>query len=107
MAVNAPAAGMAPVAPRTLEDARLPEPMLIELLLRHLSRAGELRAGEIAWRLGVALSVIEPTLDFLRGEKLVEVPRRGSFDADVAYALARPSTSAATSDRRRCRWATT
>ena len=87
MAVNAPGAGMAPVAPRTLEDAHLPEPMLIELLLRHLSRAGELRAGEIAWRLGVALSVIEPTLDFLRGEKLVEVPRRGSFDADVAYAL--------------------
>ncbi|MCM5572087.1 ATP-binding protein [Burkholderiaceae bacterium FT117] len=61
--------------------------MLIELLLRHLARAGELRAGELAWRLGVALAVIEPTLNFLRGEKVVEVPRRGSFDADVAYAL--------------------
>lgn len=78
---------LAPLAPRTLEEARLPEPMLIELLLRHLARAGELRAGEIAGRLAVALSVIEPTLDFLRAEKLVEVPRRGSFDADVAYAL--------------------
>lgn len=74
-------------APRTLEEARLPEPMLIELILRHLARAGELRAGEIAYRLGVALSVIEPTLGFLRAEKLVEVPRRGSFDADVSYQL--------------------
>lgn len=74
-------------APRTLEEAHLPEPMLIELILRHLARAGELRAGEIAHRLGVALSVIDPTLGFLRTEKLVEVPRRGSFDADVSYQL--------------------
>ncbi|TXL66066.1 ATP-binding protein [Zeimonas arvi] len=79
--------GHAPVPPRTLDEAHLPEPMLIELLLRHLARAGELKAGELAWRLGVALSVIEPTLNFLRIEKVVEVPRRGSFDADVSYAL--------------------
>lgn len=85
--LSPPAGGLAPLAPRTLEEARLPEPMLIELLLRHLSRAGELKAGELAWRLGLVLAVIEPTLDFLRAEKMVEVPRRGSFDADVSYAL--------------------
>ena len=85
--LSSPAGGLAPLAPRTLDEARLPEPMLIELLLRHLSRAGELKAGDLAWRLGLVLPVIEPTLDFLRAEKLVEVPRRGSFDADVSYAL--------------------
>jgi predicted ATPase with chaperone activity len=77
----------APLAPRTLAEASLPESFLIELLLRHLERAGELKAGDIARRLGLALSVIEPTLDFLRVTKLVEVPRRGTFDGDVAYAL--------------------
>jgi len=76
-----------PRAPRTLSEANLPESMLIDLLVRVLARAGELRAGEIASRLGVALSVINPTLEFLRAEKLLEVPRRGSFDADVAYQL--------------------
>jgi len=85
--LSSPAGDLGPLAPRTLEEARLPEPMLIELLLRHLSRAGELKAGELAWRLGLVLAVIEPTLDFLRAEKMVEVPRRGSFDADVSYAL--------------------
>ena len=85
--LSSPGGGLAPVAPRTLEEAKLPEPMLIELLLRHLFRAGELKAGDLAWRLGLVLPVIEPTLDFLRVEKLVEVPRRGSFDADVSFAL--------------------
>ena len=85
--VSNPVAMAGPAAPRTLEEARLPEPLLIELLLRHLMRAGELKAGEIAGRLGLALSVIEPTLGFLRTEKMLEVPRRGTFDADVAYAL--------------------
>jgi Mn-dependent DtxR family transcriptional regulator len=85
--VSVPSASLAPEAPRALRDANVPESMLIEILLRLLARAGELRAGDIAWRLGVALSVIEPTLGFLRTEKLLEVPRRGSFDADVAYTL--------------------
>jgi predicted ATPase with chaperone activity len=84
-ALDSPADG--PIAPRTLAETGLPERFAIELLLRHLARAGELRAGELAQRLGFALSVIEPLLVFLRGEKLVEVPRRGTFDADVAYAL--------------------
>ncbi|MDT3679996.1 MAG: ATP-binding protein [Burkholderiaceae bacterium] len=78
---------LAPSAPRTLAEAHLSESMLVDLLVRLLARAGELRAGEIASRLGVALSVIDPTLEFLRAEKLLEVPRRGSFDADVAYQL--------------------
>lgn len=76
-----------PAAPRTLADTGLAERFVIDLVLRHLARAGELRAGDLAHRLGVALTVLEPTLQFLRTEKLLEVPRRGNFDADVAYAL--------------------
>src|SRR5690606_29218560 len=33
------------------------------------------------------LPLLEKLLGFLRAERLVEVPRRGSFDADVRYAL--------------------
>ena len=88
-AVGVDEVGAAPVprAPRTFEESRFPEAMLIDLLLRLLARSGELRAGEIAQRLGVPLTVIEPTLEFVRAEKLLEVPRRGSFDADVAWQL--------------------
>lgn len=104
MDLSTQSAGLGPLAPRTLEDAHLPEPMLIELLLRQLARAGELRAGEIAWKLGLVLSVIEPTLDFLRVEKLVEVPRRGSFDADVSYALTDAGRERAAEAFEKCRY---
>src|SRR5690606_40226630 len=37
--------------------------------------------------LALPLPLLEKLLGFLRAERLVEVPRRGSFDADVRYAL--------------------
>lgn len=86
-AVPAPATAAAPLAPKTLADTGLPERFVVELVLRHLARSGELRGGELSQRLALALSVLEPLLQFLRAEKLVEVPRRGNFEADVAYAL--------------------
>jgi len=105
-AVGTNEVGTAPVprAPRTFEESRFPEAMLIDLLLRLLARSGELRAGEIAQRLGVPLTVIEPTLEFLRAEKLLEVPRRGSFDADIAYQLTDGGRSRAADAFDKCRY---
>ena len=95
---------LAPAAPRTLEEARLPESMLIDLMLRTLSRAGELRAGELAALLCLPLAVIEPTLEFLRRNKLFEVPRRGHFDAEIAYALTEAGRARALDAFDKCRY---
>lgn len=103
-AVSEPAQSWAPPAPVALAQANLPESMLIEILLRLLSRSGELRAADIAERLGVALSVLDPTLAFLRAERLVEVPRRGSFDADVVYALTELGRRRALDAFEKCRY---
>jgi predicted ATPase with chaperone activity len=99
-----PATSGAPLAPRMLDDTGLPEGFLIDLLIRHLERAGELRAGELAHRVCLALSVIEPTLNFLRLTKLLEVPRRGTFDADVAYSLTDAGKDRAREAFEKCRY---
>ena len=76
-----------PPAPRTLAQAGLHESFVNALLLRHLLMGGDLRGAELAARLHLPLNVIEPSLAFLRVEKLLEVLRRGSFDADVVWGL--------------------
>jgi predicted ATPase with chaperone activity len=74
-------------APLRLADTGLPERFVIDLLLRHLSREGQSRAADLADRMALPLSVLEPVFDFLRAEKLAEVTRRGGFDGDVSFAL--------------------
>ena len=92
-----------PVA-RTREDAGLPEHLMIELILRLLATHGVLRAVAIAARLGLSLQALEPTLQFLRAERLLEVPRRGSFDADVSYQLTESGRLRAADAFERCRY---
>ncbi|MFM1991887.1 MAG: hypothetical protein RJA99_4844 [Pseudomonadota bacterium] len=78
---------VAPRAPRTPAETGLPFAFVAGLTLRHLLSGGEARQDELAVRLRLPLSVIDPILAFLRAEKLAEVPRRGSFEADVTWAL--------------------
>ena len=94
--LNVPAAALAPAPPRSLADTRLPEALVVDIILRRLARVGELRAADLAGQLGVALSVIEPVLAGLRAQGLLVVPRRGSFDADVCYALSQAGRQQAT-----------
>lgn len=61
--------------------------LLSELTLKHLAAAGELPIASIARRMALPVPVLEQVLAFLRTERMVEVPRRGSFDAQVHYAL--------------------
>lgn len=91
--------------PRTLADTGLPEAFFVALVLRHLYASGEAKAGELAARLCVPLSVLDPVLAFLRTERLAEVPRRGNFDADVSWMLTDGGKLRAHDAMERCRYA--
>jgi predicted ATPase with chaperone activity len=62
-----------PMAPNTLEEAGLNLDLLTQLVLKHLHFSGELKGSEVADRLGVGFSVVEPALDFLKIQHQVEV----------------------------------
>lgn len=65
----------------------VPDSFLVELLLRHFSRMGELRLYEITQRLGIGAIRIDSLLTHMRTLQLIEVPRRGEAEGDVSYAL--------------------
>jgi hypothetical protein len=60
-------------APRTLEETGLPWEVVHQLVTKTLLVAGELRGSDLATRLGVVFSVIEPSLDVLKRERLCEI----------------------------------
>src|SRR5690606_22388250 len=74
--------------PVSLAAAGLTGTLVIALALKHLQRRGDLAIGELPSAMALPLPLPDKLLGFLRAERLVEVPRRGSFDADVRYALA-------------------
>ena len=73
--------------PISLEATGLPAAVVIDLVLKHLQRGGDISIAELGAQLALPLPLLERLLGFLRDERFVEVPRRGSFDADVRYAL--------------------
>ncbi len=73
-----------PMAPRTPEEAGLSLDLLIQLALKTLHFAGELSGGELARRLGLSFSVMEPALDFLKGQRQVEIAG-GSMMGRASY----------------------
>jgi predicted ATPase with chaperone activity len=61
------------LAPRTPEEAGLSVDLLTQLSLKTLYFSGELTGSELASRLGVMFAVIEPSLDFLKAQRHIEV----------------------------------
>ncbi|HKY20087.1 MAG TPA: hypothetical protein VJM31_02610 [Vicinamibacterales bacterium] len=55
-----------PPAPKTSEDADLSTDLILQLTLKTLHFAGELAGNELAVRLGLSFSVIEPALEMLK-----------------------------------------
>jgi hypothetical protein len=55
-----------PTAPTTLEATGLNLDLMVQLVIKLLHFAGELTGSEVARRLGVEFSVVEPALDFLK-----------------------------------------
>lgn len=60
-------------APRTLQEAGLTLELVTQLVLKTLHYGGELSGAELAKRLGVLFSVIEPSVEFLKNQRHVEV----------------------------------
>ena len=62
-----------PKAPATYQEAGLTLDLLIQLSLKTLHFAGELSGADLARRLGLAFSVVEPAIDFLKTQHQVEI----------------------------------
>ncbi len=73
--------------PASLEATGLSHSVVKDLVLKHLQRGGDLPIAELASKAALPLPMLEKLLAVMRIERLVEIPRRGSFDADVRYAL--------------------
>lgn len=69
------------------EAASLPVSFLTDLTLRHFARLGELKLYEVAQHLGMPVQEVDGLLTHMRALTLLEVPRRGSLEGDVSYAL--------------------
>src|SRR5262249_50285685 len=73
-----------PIAPATLEQAGLNPDLMQQLLLKTLYFSGELIGTDLAKRVGLAFSVIEPTLEFLKQQRLCEIGG-GSVFGNASY----------------------
>lgn len=62
-----------PPAPASHQEAGLSLDLLIQLALKTLHFSGEMSGGQLAGRLGLTFSVIEPALDFLKAQRQVEI----------------------------------
>ena len=62
-----------PVAPKTLAETGLNRDLLLQLALKNLHFAGELTGTELATRMGLAFSVIEPVVDDLLVQRHCEI----------------------------------
>lgn len=85
-----PAPAVLPPIPRTAADTGLPFLFLAELAVKTLFLGGLLRMTELAGRMKLSVSVIDPVLSYLRAERLCETSRAGATtgtDADVCYRL--------------------
>ena len=81
---NTPSILPHPPAPTTLQEAGLSLDLVLQLVLKTLHFVGELSGVEIANRLGVKFSVIDPALNMLKQQHQVEVSS-GSMIGGPSY----------------------
>jgi predicted ATPase with chaperone activity len=91
--------------PRTLSDTGLSLNLVADLVLKHLLAAGALDLGEIAGRLALAGTVVEPVLGFLRREALVGTLSPRDAGIGPRYELTERGRSAALDARDRSGYA--
>jgi len=97
-----------PSPPRLVASAEtggVPDAFLVDLMLRHLSRLGELRLFDISQRMGLSATRIEPLLTHMRTLQLIEIPRRGEAEGDVSYALTEQGHKQARMAFEKCQYA--
>lgn len=92
--------------PRGRADAGgLPDGFLVDLLLRHFARMGELALFEMSRRLGLGRLRVDALLGHMRTLGLVEVIRRGAVEGDVSYALTESGHRQAARAFEKCQYA--
>lgn len=79
----------APRAPRTLDETGLPFLFLVELLIKVLFLRGSVQLIDLSLHIKLNISVLDPLITFIRGEKLCQASRTGASgtDADLVYQL--------------------
>src|SRR5574340_1156561 len=82
----------APAPPASLEQTELPFFFLVELTAKILFKGGPQREGELVDRIKLLPGVLEPVLDFMRAEHLIEVQPR--TQGDPAHAAGKDFTFA-------------
>src|SRR4030095_5082788 len=70
---NVPSILPHPPAPATLEEAGLSLDLIVQLTLKTLHFVGELSGVELAARMGLRFSVIEPALTLIKQQHQVEI----------------------------------
>lgn len=65
----------------------LPVSFVVDLALRHFARQGELKLSTVAQHLGLPVPVVDKLLTHMRSLALLEVPRRGTLEGDISFAL--------------------
>ena len=68
-----PAEAAAPLAPQTLEETGLSAGFIADLALKHLNQIGQCVGSELAEALCLPMKILEPVLDVLKRDHLVEV----------------------------------
>ena len=94
-----------PAAPDSLAATRLPQPVVLDLVRRHLFLAGVLLGDEIAAAVGLPLTVIAPSLRRLLDEGDLLARDRGTTEAGgFAFRLTESGRAAARLSFRSCRY---
>jgi predicted ATPase with chaperone activity len=83
------------VQPRTVAETGLSEPLLIDLLCKHLYDAGSLDGARLMERMALAGPVLDELLAFLRKDGRVEVLGQASGGSGLRYGLTERGRSAA------------
>ncbi len=83
-AVTVPTVLPHPSAPQSLEETGLSLDLLLQLTLKHMHFAGELTGSELARRLGLRFSAIEPAIHALKSQHQIEIVG-GSMVGSASY----------------------
>ncbi len=68
-----------PLPAASLEEAGVSESLVEQLILKNLHYRGEISGRDLAKTIGLQFSVIEPVIDFLKQERLLETKRATGF----------------------------
>ena len=94
-----------PASPRRLADTGLDEQMLIELVAKVFYLRGSLRLIDLVQHVRLPSVLLEEILRFLRGERVIDLLRRGASVGDVDYRLTENGRARAAEYLRKCHYA--